>query len=252
MADQMGTSAHGPASVTTTLAYGTRRVPLTVSVPTDVAQGGQPVTGIVVIQEAFGIGGPMIGACERLAMQGHIAVAPHLYHRTAAAPLTDFDTARGHMAKLNGSDLAHDIADAREYLDAAGVPAARVGIVGFCMGGTIALWQASSGDFAAAVTFYGGGIATPRWKDVPLGLESGAALTCPWLGLYGDKDHSITTQQVEELRSVAAGSGMPTNILRYPNAGHAFANDPESPKYVRDAAVDAWAHAIEWLDAYLR
>jgi carboxymethylenebutenolidase len=75
---------------------------------------------------------------------------------------------------------------------------------------------------------------------------------CPWLGLYGDKDRSITVDQVEQLRAVAADTGMPTSIVRYANAGHAFATDPEAASFVADAASDSWARAIDWFDAHLR
>lgn len=238
----------GGLAVDTTQTVGVHAVPLTVSRPA----GQQPGAGIVVIQDAFGLSPSMIEATRRVARQGYLAVAPHLYHRTSDGPLADYDAAKPHMGKLNGPDLAHDIADAREYLDAAGIVPRRVGIVGFCMGGTVSLWQAASGDFAASVTFYGGGVAKPRWKGVPAGLESGAALRCPWLGLYGDKDHSITVDQVEELRGVAAATGLPTSVVRYPDAGHAFATDPTSPKFVAGAAADSWAHALGWFDAHLR
>jgi carboxymethylenebutenolidase len=87
---------------------------------------------------------------------------------------------------------------------------------------------------------------------VPAGLESGAQLRCPWLGLYGDKDRSITVEQVEQLRVVAAATGMPTSIVRYANAGHAFATDPGSATFVADAAAVSWAHALGWFDAHLR
>lgn len=236
--------------VTTTQTVGVHAVPLTVSSPSGDGQP-PPEAGIVVIQEAFGISPPMVGACERLAAQGYLAVAPHLYHRTAPEPLPDFDAARPHLTKLNGDDLAHDIADAVEYLDAAGVPPERVGIIGFCMGGTVALWQAASGKFTAAVTFYGSGVAEPRWTGVPAGLESAAKLHCAWLGVYGDKDTSIPVAQVEQLREVVASSGYPTSVVRYADAGHAFANDPASPRYVESAATDAWARAVNWFDAHL-
>lgn len=237
----------GPAVATSTTA-GVHAVPLTVAKPTD----AEPTAGIIVIQDAFGVAPPMVAATERFAQQGYLAVAPHLYHRTAAGPFSDFEAARPHMMKLNGADIAHDIADAREYLDAAGIMARRIGIVGFCMGGTVSLWQAADGDFAASVTFYGGGVGKPRWEGVPAGLESGAALRSPWLGLYGDKDQSIPVADVEKLRDLALGTGQPTSIVRYPTVGHAFATDPSSPKFDAQAAADAWAHAISWLDAHLR
>lgn len=240
-------SVDGSAAVTERT-IGVHGVPLTVARPS----GTAPAAGVVVIQEALGVNAPMAQACERLAAQGYLAVAPHLYHRTAPEPFADFASAKPHMRKLNGSGLQHDIADAREYLDSEGVTDAHVGIVGFCMGGTVSLWQAASGDYAAAVTFYGGGIGAPRWKGVPAGLESGGEIRCPWLGLYGDKDRSITVDDVERLRGIVTATGYPTNIVRYPNAGHAFANDPESKHYVADAAADSWAHALAWFDAHLR
>jgi dienelactone hydrolase len=51
---------------------------------------------------------------------------------------------------------------------------------------------------------------------------------------------------------VTAATGMPTSIVRYPNAGHAFATDPGSGAFVADAAADSWAHALGWFDAHLR
>lgn len=249
MTDSLETqfSADGPA-VLTSRAAGVHSVPLTVSRPA----GAEPAAGIVVIQDAFGISPSMIAATERLARQGYLTVAPHLYHRVADDPVTKFEAARPLMSKLNADHLACDIADAREYLDSAGVVARRIGIVGFCMGGTISLWQAASGDFAAAVTFYGSGVTKSRWKGVPPGLESGAALRCPWLGMYGDKDRSITTEEVEQLRDIALGTALPTSIVRYPTVGHAFATDPTSANFDAEAAADAWAHAVGWFDAHLR
>ncbi|MEO7125204.1 MAG: dienelactone hydrolase family protein [Nakamurella sp.] len=249
MADSLETqfSSDGP-DVLTSRSVGVHSVPLTVSTPA----GPEPTAGIVVIQDAFGVSPSMVEATERFARQGYLAVAPHLYHRVAVDPVTEFEEARPLMTNLNGDDVAHDIADAREYLDSAGVVPRRMGIVGFCMGGTISLWQAASGDFAAAVTFYGGGVSKSRWKGVPPGLDSGARLRCPWLGMYGDKDRSITTEDVEQLRDTALGTALPTSIVRYPTVGHAFATDPTSPNFDAEAAADAWAHAVGWFDAHLR
>lgn len=232
--------------IRTILSSGVHRVPLTVSLP-----AGAPDGGIVVIQDAFGATAALIAATRRLAADGFLAVAPHLYHRVAVDPVDDFDTAAPLMKTLNGPDMAHDIADAVDYLDAAGIPPGGRGIIGFCMGGSVALWQAAEGAFAAAVTFYGGGVSKARWTGVPPGLESGARIGCPWLGLYGDKDRSITVEEVERLRAVVAGTGLPTSIVRYANAGHAFALDPASASYVADAAEDSWAHALNWFDAHL-
>lgn len=242
-ASPIGAPEHGGS----TLTAGVRGVPLTVSVPDGPVRGG-----IVVVQEAYGVNEHIAAVTRRLAAQGYLAVAPHLYHRVATEPVTSFPAARPLMRSLNGDDLTHDLTDALEYLTAAGVAGDRIGIVGFCMGGSVALWAASTLPVAAAVTFYGGGISAPRWPGVPAGLESAAGLRAPWLGLYGDKDHTITVDQVETLRSTLGSSGVAATIVRYPDAGHAFATDPASPNHVAGAAKDAWSRALSWFDAHLR
>ncbi len=226
---------------------GVRGVPLTVTAPAGSVRGG-----IIVVQEAYGVGEHIAAVTRKLAAQGYLAVAPHLYHRVAEDPVTSFQAARPLMRTLNGQDLRFDLDDAREYLSAAGVPDDRIGLVGFCMGGTVALWAAATMPLAAVVTFYGGGISKSRWPGVPPGLESGSNLHAPWLGLYGDKDTSITVEEVEALRTTFGSSGVAATIVRYPDAGHAFATDPASPHHVPDAARDAWSRALSWFDAHLR
>ena len=230
-----------------TVTHGVHGTPLTVTVPDGPVRGG-----VVVVQEAYGVNDHLVMVTRKLAAQGFLALAPHLYHRVADAPVDTFPAARPLLRSLNGDDIRHDLDDALEYLTAAGVDADRIGIVGFCMGGTVALWAASTLPVAAAVTFYGGGISAPRWPGVPAGLESAAALRAPWLGLYGDKDSSISVREVEELRSTFGSSGVAATIVRYPDAGHAFATDPSSSKHVPEAAQDAWNRTLSWFDAHLR
>jgi carboxymethylenebutenolidase len=243
-----GTAATGAAdSGGSAVTAGVHGVPLTVSVPDGPMRGG-----IIVVQEAYGVNEHIAAVTRKLAAQGYLAVAPHLYHRVADAPVDTFPAARPLMSSLNGDDLRHDLDDALEYLTAGGVDGDRIGIVGFSMGGTVALWSAATLPVAAAVTFYGAGISKPRWRGVPAGLESAAGLRAPWLGLYGDKDRSITVDEVERLRSTLGSSGVAATIVRYPDAGHAFATDPDSSKHVPEAAKDAWSRALSWFDAHLR
>jgi carboxymethylenebutenolidase len=103
---------------------------------------------------------------------------------------------------------------------------------------------------AAAVTFYGGGIAEPRFGE-PSQLDLAPRLQAPWLGLYGDLDDGIPVEQVEALRRAAAGADVPTAIVRYPDAGHAFHNDDQPDAFQPAAARDAWARTLTWLDAHV-
>ena len=123
-------------------------------------------------------------------------------------------------------------------------------IVGFCMGGSIALFAAVAYPLGAAVTFYGGGVAEGRF-GFPSLIELASGLTTPWLGLYGDKDQGIPSDQVEALRTAAGRSGVPSEIVRYPDAGHGFHCDARPAAYSPVAARDAWARAVSWLRLHL-
>lgn len=235
---------HAPVPVTTT---GRSGVPLTVSRPDGPVRGG-----VIVVQEAWGVNAHIGSVTAKLAAQGYLAAAPHLYHRVGDPAVDDFNAARPLLAGLNGADLTADLGDALAFLADEGVADDRIGIVGFCMGGTVALWAAATLPVAAAVTFYGSGITKPRWSGVPAGLELAGRLRAPWLGFYGDKDRSIPVEDVEALRSALGSAGVAATILRYPDAGHAFATDPASPNHVPEAARDAWTRTFGWFDAHLR
>lgn len=237
-----------PRPLTVELAHGT---PLTVARP-----DRPPRAGIVVVQEAWGVTGYIEWLLRIFADVGYVAAAPHLYHRSggeAGRPIViddhDFDKARPLMARLDGDAIADDIGHATGFLRAEGAP--RVGIIGFCMGGTIALWAAAHADVEAAVTFYGSGIDKGRWRGFESGLHTAPKVRVPWLGFYGDKDRSIPPEQVERLRTAIEPVNAPTQIVRYPEAGHAFASDPSSPKHVREAAEDAGIRTREFLAAHL-
>jgi carboxymethylenebutenolidase len=257
MTDQGSVPTHGPDVAVaargvndgqrTEMAIGAGGVPLTVSRPDGVVRGG-----VIVVQEAYGVNAHIAAVTRKLAGQGYLAVAPHLYHRAGDLTPDTFAAARPLLTGLTGDEMAGDLTAALEFLLGAGVDDDRIGIVGFCMGGTVALWAAATLPVAAAVTFYGAGITKPRWPGVPAGLESAASLRAPWLGLYGDADTSISTEEVEALRSTLGSSGVAAQIVRYPGAGHAFATDPASPHHVPEAAADAWNRALGWFDAHLR
>lgn len=220
--------------------------PLTAARP-----AGPPRAGIVIVQEAWGVTPYIDWLATTFAGGGYLAAAPHLYHRAGDPVIADhdFEKARPVMATLTGDGIAEDIGNAVKFLRQGG--AAKVGIIGFCMGGTIALWSAAHADVDAAVTFYGSGIAQSRWPGIESGLETAASVRVPWLGLYGDKDKSIPIEQVEALRTAIEPVNAPTQIVRYPTAGHAFASASNSPRHVREAAEDAGIRTREFFSAHL-
>src|SRR4051812_24394410 len=129
--------------------------PLSVHAPTGDRKGG-----VVVFQEAFGVNEHIEDICRRLADAGWLAVAPHLFHRSGDPKLgyDDMSQVMPHMSALNPQDIGEDIDAAFVHLAGEGVALGNSGVVGFCMGGTLALWTATQRDIGAAVTFYGGGV----------------------------------------------------------------------------------------------
>ena len=212
----------------------------------------EPRGGIVVIQEAVGVTAHIESVCELLAAAGHVAVAPELFHRQdrRVFPYDDIPAVMPAMGALTLEGIDADLDAAFAHLAALGFAPSQTGIVGFCMGGSVTLYAAGTRRLGAAVTFYGGGIAKGRF-GLPAGLESGAALCSPWLGLYGDRDLSIPIDDVEQLRAVAAECAVDSDVVRYANGLHGFNCDDRPDVFDAEIAASARERMVEWFDRHL-
>ncbi|HEY4378443.1 MAG TPA: dienelactone hydrolase family protein [Acidimicrobiales bacterium] len=206
---------------------------------------------VLVVQEAFGITSHIESVCTRFADDGWTAAAPALFHRQGSPVFSydDFASVGPVMMQLTAEGIANDIEATLARLRAEGFGAERTGIVGFCMGGTVALAAGADQPVGAAVTWYGGGVTEGRFGYDPL-VEVAPRLKVPWLGLYGDQDQGIPADQVEALRAAAATASVPTEVVRYPDAGHGF-NCDDRDAYHQPSATDAWAKTLAWFDAHL-
>jgi carboxymethylenebutenolidase len=213
---------------------------------------GEPRGGIVVIQEAFGVNDHIRDIARRLAEAGYLAVAPAMFHRSGSPTFPydgDLQALMPVFQSLTGEAVDDDVAGAVGWLTGQGVPMARMGIVGFCMGGTVALHSATVHPFGASVTFYGGGVTEGRFGMAPL-VEQAPELLAPWLGLYGDEDRGIPVEQVEALREAAATAKVETEVVRYAGADHGFNCDVRA-SYHAESATDAWARTLAWFERHL-
>jgi carboxymethylenebutenolidase len=213
---------------------------------------GEPKGGVIVVQEAFGLTDHIRSVAQRLADAGWLAVAPALFHRSGS-PVFAYDGGWEKLGpvfqSLTAEGIDNDVAGALGWLAGEGIPAERTGIVGFCMGGTVALHAATTFPLGAAVTFYGGGVAEGRWGFAPL-VEEATSLRAPWLGLYGDLDKGIPVDDVEALRAAAATADVDTEVVRYADADHGFNCDDRDVHHPASAA-DAWARTLAWFDRHL-
>lgn len=206
----------------------------------------------MVVQEAFGLTPHIIEVARRLADAGWLAVAPALFHRSGS-PVFDYEGGIERLMpvfqSLDAAGIDTDIGATLEWLAGRGIAPERTGIVGFCMGGTVALYAATRFPLGAAVTFYGGGVAEGRF-GLPSLIEEAPQLGAPWLGLYGDLDTGIPVADVEELRVAAATAPEPTEVIRYPDAEHGFNCDDRASHHPASAA-DAWRRTLAWFDDHL-
>jgi carboxymethylenebutenolidase len=210
-----------------------------------------PDAAVVVIQEAFGVNDHIQDVTRRFAAAGYRAVSPHLFHRTGDPVLgySDFDKLMPHMQALTEAGLLADLDATLDYLSAEGFERSRIGVVGFCMGGSVTFLAAARYKLGAAVTFYGGGVAEGRF-GMPSLAEMGSSLQTPWLGLFGDLDKGIPVEDVEVLRAESNKADVRAEIVRYAEAGHGFHCD-KRPDYHEESAADAWKRTLDWFSEHL-
>jgi carboxymethylenebutenolidase len=197
--------------------------------------------GVVVIQEWWGLVPHIKKVTDRLAGEGFLALAPDLYHgKSTRSP----DEAGKLMMALNIDQAARDIGGAVSYLRSHDRnPGGKAGTVGFCMGGALSLYAASTNsDVDACVVFYGG------HPSVKPRLES---LRAPLLGLYAEADDFVTVKSVHALESRLKELGKTYEFRIYPGAQHAFFNDERPEVYNKEAAEDAWSRTVQFLRTHL-
>ena len=196
---------------------------------------------VVVIQEWWGLVDHIKDVCDRFAAEGFVALAPDLFHgKTTKSP----DEAGKLMMAMRIDEAGKDLNGAIQYLmDHDAIGSGTVGVVGFCMGGALALYTATkNSDVGACVVFYGG---HPNVKpELP-------NLNAPMLGLYAERDGFVTPDSVRQLESKLKQLGKSVEVHIYPKADHAFFNDTRPEVYNAEAAADAWRHTIEFLREHL-
>jgi carboxymethylenebutenolidase len=205
---------------------------------------------VVVAQEAFGVNAHIEDVCRRFASAGYGALAPELYHRSGRGLVIEYDDfakVRPLLAKLTNDELATDTRAALGYLRAhPSVDSGRVGIVGFCLGGFAAFLAACRTNVAAAVCFYGGGIAQTR-PGIGLSplLDETPHIHAPILCFFGAEDQSISAEDVDAVRSRLETLETPHEVVVYEGVGHAFFCDQRS-SYHAASATDAWQKTMDF------
>lgn len=200
---------------------------------------GPRTPSVTIVMHVWGVDVSIRDVVRRLAKAGFAAIAPDLYARFGAPSgdnVTDIGTFRSFAKQLDRAQYGGDIGAAAAWLKTK-FPATQTGIIGFCMGGRIAMLAAidNGAAFAAVCPFYG-----------PLTGVEPKAITMPWCGSYGARDTGIPAASVT---AFAAELSVPHDLRIYDAAGHAFFDDQRSA-YVASAAADAWRRTLGFLQKY--
>ena len=200
--------------------------------------------GVIVIQEWWGLVDHITDVTDRFAAEGFVAFAPDFFH---GATTGEPDTAQSLLMGMAMDRAAKDIQGAARYL--AGRPETTghgVGTVGFCMGGSLALWSGALADeVKVAVGFYP---AIP-WERMS-----------PSWGNYTNKSAMIHaseedgTSQADGIQSAIKGiqaAGGDVEVYDYPGSQHAFFNDQRPEVYDAEHSEKAWRRTIELLKSRL-
>ncbi len=225
-----------------------------VAAVTAAATGPGVHPGVVVIHEVFGDQPEMREVCEEFARRGYVAVMPDLYSTggpkflCVARIMMEVSSGKPGRA-LEAIAAAHEWLASREDVDEE-----RIGIVGFCMGGTFALayvGRERSGVSVAAVN-YG---EVPKRADA---LRS----ACPIVASYGRRDLA-TRGHAARLRTHLKQLGIEHDVKLYDDAGHSFMTHGKHPVgrliflpmrigYEGTAAADAWQRVYSFFDGRLK
>ena len=200
------------------------------------AQAPASRSGVVVIQEWWGLNDQIRGTADRFAEAGFTALAPDLYGGRA----TQEPDEAGHM--MEGLDWVGaaeiDIRGACRRLKQG---CDRVGVTGFCLGGALTVIAcARVAEFDAGVSFYG---IPPREQADPASIE------VPFQGHFANTDGWCTPALVTELENAMKGAAQPREIYRY-DAEHAFVNE-QSAAHDPAAAALAWERTLTFFRAHL-
>ena len=192
---------------------------------------------VLLIQEWWGINDHIRDIADRYANEGYICVAPDLYRGKLAKDPEEAARMMQGLAIEDGLEtIRAAIAEAKRAYNLE-----KIGITGYCMGGTFALRAAcETSELAAAAPFYG---------DIPED-DVLQKLSVPTLFIAGERDAWINPAKVNELRDAARKYDLPVEIVSY-DADHAFFNDTRPAVYDAEAAADAWRRVLELFRKHL-
>jgi carboxymethylenebutenolidase len=198
------------------------------------------VPGVLVIHENRGLNEHIEDVTRRTALAGYVAIAPDGLSVAGGAP-ADQEAARDLFGKTDGARIASDVLAAVPWLAADSSSNGKIGVVGFCYGGGLALRSAIEAvGVDCAVCFYGS----------QLSAENTKRLKVPVLLHYAGSDERVNAG-IPDFRAALDSVGVPYSLNMYPGTQHGFHNDSSAARYNEPAARLAWQRTLDFFKTYL-
>jgi len=216
---------------------------------------GKDTPIILVISEIWGVHEYIRDSTRRFAKAGYYAVAPELFAREGGvAQLPDIQDV---LKIVLSQKREQTLGDLKATVDWAktrpNVKADKVGVTGWCWGGSTTIQVAATNpDIKAAVAWYGQPARPYQGASGPVtGFDLAKDIKVPFLGLFGENDKSPTPEDAKKLGELVKAQNPNIEIVIYPAAGHGFHADYR-PSYNKAAADDGWKRCTGWFEKYLK
>ena len=250
MATAVQTDTGGLAAGDIMIASGADQIPAYEARPA--APGKYPV--VLVISEIWGVHEYIKDVCRRLAKVGYYAITPEMFYREGGTGhMTDIPEILKVVMGISRKQVLQDLSAAADH--ARRQPSARadrVGVTGFCWGGSSVFhFAAHYKDVRAAVCWYGPPARAYKAEPPVTGFDIAKDIKCPFLGLFGEEDQNPPPADVRMFEELLRRHNPNVEIVIYPKAGHAFHADYR-PSYGPEAARDGWARCTAWFDRFLK
>lgn len=200
---------------------------------------GAPKGAVVVIQEIFGVNHHIRSVCDRLAAAGYVAVAPSIFDRIEPNFQSGYSPDEVAVARkfVANPDYPAMLLDTQAAIDAV-KNVGPVGIIGFCLGGSVAYAAATKlSGLSAAIGYYGGAVvrSADDKPKVPTQLH------------FGEKDAGIPLSDVDTIKAKRPD----VEVYVYPGAQHGF-NCDERASYDKASADIAWPRSLDFFAKHLK
>jgi carboxymethylenebutenolidase len=205
---------------------------------------GRQHPAVIAVQEWWGLDDHIKDVTRRLASEGYFAIAPDLYSRQGNKVTKDPNIAGELMSGLKQSDGIDDLLSTIDWIKRQNTAqASRIGVIGFCMGGSYAMAvPCVSRDIKAAAPFYG---------EIPSDDQL-QKLNCPVFYAYGENDGWIQRKDVDRLAEALPKFNKPGEVKIYAGCSHGFFNDTRPDVYSARDAADAWTRSLRLFEQNLK